>query len=180
MNKSLQNPGVIVIGGIVVLFIGMLAGWHLRGVSQPPVVTGMNDAQSTTTDAMNGSPTTAAAAHTSGGAKTAPVTTQTSNTSNTTAAPSVPAVPTVYYTNAGFQPSMIEIKAGQLVRFVNQSNRTMWVKSVSKVPPFIALDTGTSIPQGSSWTFTFTALGTWGYDNDNYKFDTGAVAVMPQ
>lgn len=152
--------------GAVLLFAGIIIGLQFEnGKWGGPRGAWMGDDMASTTDqTMNGQKPGVTGAKPSG-----------SKPAGGTAT-----IPTVRYTDNGFVPSILEIKAGQAVRFVNESSRTMWVKTIQKDSPWVALNQGTSVGKGGSWTFTFTTLGTWGYQNDNYKEHTGAVAVMPQ
>lgn len=87
----------------------------------------------------------------------------------------------VTYTNAGFSPSSLTIKAGETVTFQNNSTENMW--TTSGIHPTHTLYSGTSFPAhcpdtanvafdacqatppGESWSFTFTKVGTWPYHN---------------
>ena len=99
----------------------------------------------------------------------------------------------VIYTNAGFSPSTLTIKAGETVTFKNQSSFGMWVGSA--MHPNHAAYSGTSLQQhcpdtsniafdqcqsgapGTSWSFTFTKKGTWGYHNHSSANHFGKIIV---
>jgi plastocyanin len=99
---------------------------------------------------------------------------------------------TVTYTDSGFSPKTVNVKVGQAVTFVNQSSHPMWVASdphplhngydgttrdthcaasYTGPKPFDECSTATS------FTFTFTKAGTWGYHNHAVDEDAGTVVV---
>lgn len=87
----------------------------------------------------------------------------------------------VVYTDSGYSPSMLTIKVGDTVTFKNQSSKGMW--TASAMHPSHVVYSGTSLQDhcpdtantsfdecksngpGTSWSFTFTKAGTWGYHN---------------
>jgi len=87
----------------------------------------------------------------------------------------------VIYTDAGFSPSTLTVRAGDTVTFKNQSSSQMWVGSAMHPSHIIYSDTmlqehcpdttNTAFDQcqgggpGTSWSFTFQKTGTWGYHN---------------
>lgn len=99
----------------------------------------------------------------------------------------------VTYTNAGYSPNTITIKAGETVNFRNNSSQSMW--TASDVHPThtvyggtslgahcpditkTAFDTCAGIQPGNSWRFTFTKKGTWKYHNHLVPSNTGTVVV---
>jgi|SRR3989344_3270032 len=88
---------------------------------------------------------------------------------------------TVTYTDSGYLPKTITIKAGTKVMFVNDSSGGMW--TASAMHPTHTVYSGTALtdhcpdaenntfdecrsnPPGSSWSFTFDKVGEWGYHN---------------
>lgn len=90
----------------------------------------------------------------------------------------------VSYTSTGFSPSLLEIHAGDIVRFVNNSNGTLWVttKGHPTLPDqnYSELDSGKSLAPGESFSLPLLRNGTWGYINLNNKNHRGAIAVQPQ
>lgn len=85
----------------------------------------------------------------------------------------------VNYTNAGFNPSSLEIKVGQTVQFVNQSGGGMWVASGphpshTGYPEF---DPKRNIPSGEIYEFTFTKIGEWKYHNHTKSGMYGTIIV---
>ncbi len=99
----------------------------------------------------------------------------------------------VVYTNSGYSPSIIVIKAGDTVTFKNDSSDGMW--TTSGIHPSHTVYSGTSLQQhcpdisntsfdecqnskpGESWSFTFTKKGTWGYHNHSQPSTLGKVVV---
>jgi plastocyanin len=87
---------------------------------------------------------------------------------------------TVNFTNNGFSPSSIEVKAGTIVTFVNQSSLGMWVASDphpthTNYPGF---DEKGQVSNGGNYSFTFTKVGTWGYHNHLDPRRIGSIIVQ--
>lgn len=94
---------------------------------------------------------------------------------------SVPKTHEITYTDSGYMPSELTIKAGDTVVFKNQSTGNVWTGSA--MHPTHTVYSGTTLqahcpdPEnndfdqckaegpGTSWSFTFTKKGTWGYHN---------------
>ena len=117
-----------------------------------------------------------------------------------------PAVPekggqhmTVRYTNTGFEPATITIKASTTVEWVNVSDKLMWVASNphpshTDLPGFDEsgiegnvlavvqgmLPTASAHTAGGEYRYTFTTTGTWGYHNHLVPSDRGIVIVEKQ
>ena len=99
----------------------------------------------------------------------------------------------VVYTDAGFSPATLAIKAGDTVNFKNESSSAMWVGSA--MHPSHTVYSGTSLQQhcpdiantsfdqcesslkGTSWSFTFTKIGSWGYHNHSNSKHFGKITV---
>ena len=75
--------------------------------------------------------------------------------------------PTVTYTNDGFSPAELTVKAGSTVTFVNQSDAKMWVASANHPSHLLypEFNEKASVAKGSSYSFTFNKLGTHPYHN---------------
>lgn len=85
----------------------------------------------------------------------------------------------VFYTDKGFSPSSLEIKAGETVQFVNNSSGGMWAASGphpdhTAYPEF---DPKRNIPSGEIYEFTFTRIGEWKYHNHTKAGMYGTVIV---
>jgi len=102
----------------------------------------------------------------------------------------------ISYTNSGFSPKAVTVSQGTTVTWVNNSSGTMWVASnnhpthtsydgtsqsqhcVNGAPDSAQVfDECTAIPQGGSFSFTFTKAGTWGFHNHMHESDQGTVVV---
>ena len=86
----------------------------------------------------------------------------------------VPATHTVQIVNFAFNPSTITIAAGDTV---------MWTNQPTSVTHTTTSDTGLwdsgFLSPGSSFSFTFTAAGTFGFHCNIHTFMTGTITVMP-
>ncbi|MEK9161047.1 MAG: plastocyanin/azurin family copper-binding protein [Patescibacteria group bacterium] len=99
---------------------------------------------------------------------------------------------TVTYSDQGFSPSQVTVSVGDTVRFVNQSSREMWVgvdehpthtkyDGTSKndhCPGTTAFDQCARSGPGTSWEYTFTKTGTFGYHNHAGAADVGVIVVQ--
>lgn len=85
----------------------------------------------------------------------------------------------VTYTNSGFSPSCIKIKLGTTVTFRNQSSQA--VQPASDPHPvhtgLPGFDSRQGVASGTTYQFTFTGAGTFGYHNHLNASETGAVVV---
>lgn len=107
----------------------------------------------------------------------------------------LPAAPVVTLTDAGFSPATVTVSAGQTVRFVNDSSRSMWIGAdehpthteydgtstrehcVDGAAVGGAFDQCQAVPRGASWEFTFTKAGTFGFHNHTGASSVGTVIV---
>lgn len=100
---------------------------------------------------------------------------------------------TVKYTAQGFEPATLTVPAGTTVTFVNQSGDDMWIAS-DQHPTHTSFD-GTSKDEhcaagytgpkpfdecgtGSTFSFTFTKAGTFGYHNHRNDDDHATIVVQ--
>lgn len=104
-----------------------------------------------------------------------------------------PATHEVRYTDEGYVPSTITIKVGDTVMFKNESSKTVWtgsamhpthmvysgtdLKTHCPDPENISFDQCKAEGPGTSWLFTFTKAGTWGYHNHVGPTHFGKVIV---
>lgn len=77
---------------------------------------------------------------------------------------------TVRYTNQGYVPDELEVQAGTIVQFINESDYSMWVASNehpghTDLPTF---DQFTPSVKTSVYNYTFDQVGTW-YFHDHLK-----------
>ncbi len=92
----------------------------------------------------------------------------------------------VSYTNRGFEPKSAAIKAGETVRFTNNSSSDIWVAAGGeKLYPGGVSDCGSSpldscetIPPGRYWEFTFSQQGTWIIVNNLDKSKSVSIRVQ--
>ena len=99
----------------------------------------------------------------------------------------------VTYTDTGYSPSSLTIKLGDTVTFKNESSHQMW--TASGMHPVHAGYSGTSLQEhcpdtantsfdecknddiGTSWSFTFTKVGTFGYHDHVKSNHFGKIVV---
>ena len=100
---------------------------------------------------------------------------------------------TITYSNSGFSPSPVNIKVGDTVKFENKSIHNMW--PASAMHPTHVVYSGTSLSEhcpdtantsfdackgfapGTSWSFTFTKAGSWGYHDHLNASNFGKIVV---
>jgi plastocyanin len=124
-------------------------------------------------------------------------TTQTTPTTDTQTADQNqnPAGASVSYTDQGFSPSSVTISNGQTVTWTNNSSSSLWVASdphpqhsgydgtsrqehcATGYAGALPFDSCTAVPPGSSYTFTFTKAGSWGYHDHLNDGMSGTVVV---
>ena len=107
----------------------------------------------------------------------------------TTGTPAAKTV-TVTYTGSTFSPNSVSIRVGDTVTFVNSGSAPMWVATNNH--PAHQGYSGTTKDQhcpdtqgmsfdqcsvGSSYTFTFTKAGSWGYHNHVSSGAGGTIVV---
>jgi plastocyanin len=90
--------------------------------------------------------------------------------------PGMKAMVKVRYTNKGFSPDKINIKVGDMVEFVNESDTQMWAASMphpqhSKLPTF---DQFKAYKKGAIYRYVFDKKGTWEY-HDHLNPSAGGV-----
>lgn len=93
----------------------------------------------------------------------------------------------ISYTDNGYAPSTITIKAGESVTFKNDSSKAMWPASAMH-PTHTAypatggcigstFDACASIQSGKTWSFTFDIPGMWKYHDHLTPTFFGAITV---
>lgn len=99
----------------------------------------------------------------------------------------------VTYTNDGFSPRTVNMKAGEAVTFLNESSRPFWPASAfhptHKIYPGSDIgkcgtgeadaifDACKGINSGGSWRFKFDTAGTWKYHDHLNIGRTGTIVV---
>lgn len=103
----------------------------------------------------------------------------------------------VRYTDAGgFTPSIIRIRVGESVMFINAGTRPVWpasaihpthqvypgsdIKKCGTPDQATIFDACHGIPPGGSWSFTFLSPGTWKYHDHLEPSAVGTVEVLAQ
>jgi len=99
----------------------------------------------------------------------------------------------VIFTDTGYAPAELKIKAGDTVIFKNQSSSQSW--TASAMHPAHSVYSGTSLQShcpdpenndfdqcqagnpGTSWSFTFSKAGTWAYHNHVVAGKFGKIVV---
>lgn len=98
---------------------------------------------------------------------------------------------TISYTDSGFSPSTLNISAGTMVKFVNNSSLPVWPASamhpthkeypgsdiVKCVTGEIIFDACRGIAPGESWSFTFDIKGAWKYHDHLKASNFGTITV---
>jgi plastocyanin len=88
----------------------------------------------------------------------------------------------VIYTDEGFSPVTLTIKAGETVMFESQGSRTMWVAS-DPHPTHTDdrdFDARRGFGPGEVYSYTFTEVGTWGYHNHLSPGLRGTIVVTSE
>ncbi len=93
----------------------------------------------------------------------------------------------VTYTDAGFSPKEVKIKAGETVVFKNESSKSMWPASAMHPTHAVYPTTGGCLGStfdackgllpGESWSFKFDIAGNWKYHDHLTPTFFGAVEV---
>lgn len=109
-------------------------------------------------------------------------------TQTTQPTPTAPSTATVTYTDSGFSPSSVTISKGGTVIFKNTASDDVWVASnphpIHTGYPTTGgcvgstFDSCKNITPGSSWSFTFDFVGSWGYHNHLNPVEGGTVIVQ--
>lgn len=148
--------------GLVVLSVGVLAGWYFLKSNPATPSNQTIDVTPTLAGSNLGAPEAATGAGTNGVDKGG-----------------VAARTVVTYSDTGFAPSPVTVKAGTTVTFVNESGGAMWVAS-DPHPTHTLLagfDELASVGRGGTWEYTFTKVGTWMYHNHMSPSVKGTVVV---
>lgn len=163
-----MNNKIIV--GLVVLLVGVGAGWYfLRGNTSYSGITKTEESSLiATTPSLEptvtlGSEDSATGGVTEKGGVSGSALTKTS----------------VSYRASGFTPNIVTVKKGTPVVWTNQSQSGMWVASAMHpthqlLPGFDQLK---SVANGGTYDYTFMKVGTWKYHNHVQASDFGTVVV---
>lgn len=93
----------------------------------------------------------------------------------------------VTYSDSGYSPNPLRIKAGATVTFKNSSSRAMWTASAMhpthRAYPITGgcigstFDACRGVQSGDSWSFKFDIAGTWKYHDHLNPSATGSIIV---
>lgn len=86
----------------------------------------------------------------------------------------------VQLTDKGFSPFILEINRGGSVEFLNESGKTMIIRSYEDKPENLYPgfeQTGAPLGRGGKFYFGFTTPGAWAYYNLNSPNDKGVIVV---
>ncbi len=171
----MNNTKNILVVAAIILLAG-IGGFAYRYFAQPQ--TGNSGTQTTAVNSPSVSETSSAPQKTN---PSAPTQTRQQETAIT-------------YNNGGFFPQSITVKKGATVVFKNESSFEFW--PASAVHPVHAVYDGTSLEQhcpnpsgtafdacapvqpGSSWSFKFDKIGSWGYHDHLNPGNYGKVTVQ--
>lgn len=90
------------------------------------------------------------------------------------------AMETIRYTDTGFVPTTLQVKAGTMVEFVNESSDPMWVASNEHPAHSIlsTFDQFNSTGKNGTYTYMFDKKGTWAYHDHINPAVEGVVVVQ--
>lgn len=163
---ELTNKRNIIIGVVIVAAVGYYL-FQSQKVSAPVQNESTQSGVSTsTTDTVNKTGTTKSAV------------TSTTKTTTTLPAMTKEGYYLISYTDKGFVPKTLEIKAGKSVRFVNNASKAMRIFADDKTSSlYNEMNQSKTVGRGGIYDFTFVSAGTWAYHNENNVADKGVVIV---
>lgn len=85
---------------------------------------------------------------------------------------------TVYYNAGVFSPTNLRIHKGDSVKFQNDGDQPVHIVA-DDLADLVGLDSIGDVPPRSSFAYTFTKTGTFGYNNSRNKAERGTVIVRP-
>lgn len=98
----------------------------------------------------------------------------------------------ITFTNSGYEPTYIEVEAGTVVTFENDSTSSMWTASNNHPTHTLYPGSGISlcdtesdkifdacgpVQPGESWSFQFDEIGTWRYHDHLSPGESGIILV---
>jgi len=185
MNTKLLI-GAIAIFALVVIFYSS----RPAEVVAPVTESATELAQSETTPQPSPSDTVSTTPPVTNSVTETPVTTPKPTAPSPKPTPTLPYSATVVYDGDRFIPDAVTIIEGGTIRFMNTSSEKMWIGADNhpmhdRYPVKSdgdcfgsSFDQCTAVGNGTSWSYTFTRTGTWGYHNHTRARDTGSVTVM--
>jgi plastocyanin len=174
--------------GLIVIALGIAVGWYMFGgkfnvkqLPNPFVTT--NTSHTTTPGIQSGTPEfpTPTTSYTYAEVPTTGMPTPTGSVvtkGGVVVKNQTPVHADIKYTDSGFSPMVITVTQGSAVTFTNNTAKTnMWVQSNTQKGGLAGFDQLKSVPSGGTYTYTFTKVGTWKYDNHALTTHTGTVIV---
>lgn len=161
-----MNSKVLV--GLVVLLVGVAAGWYFLQGKKPAPYTPVSREESVVEATPATEPPVTLSAE--------PLATGTAGAAEKGA---VMGKVSVSYGTGGFAPNTVSVKKGTTLVWTNQSQGGMWVASAvhpthQLLPGFDQLK---SVGNGGLYEYAFEKVGTWKYHNHVAPSDTGTVVV---
>ena len=97
----------------------------------------------------------------------------------TTASPETPQGVIIRYTDAGYAPRTVTIKAGTKVTFLNESSMPMWPASAMHPTHLLLpeLDAKAGVQAAGSYSFVFERAGGWKFHDHLKPMHTGEIVV---
>lgn len=154
MNNKNLIIGAVIVLGVMILVGGYLLRHRIRAMLSGTPAAQVEQQQNTPEEKSGG-----------GTPMAAPGTSQVQ-----------PGVMEVDYDGSTFSPATITVKVGTTVMFVDKSGSGMWVAS-SPHPTHTDLPGFDQLGQGTSYSYTFAKVGTWGYHNHFNTSVRGTVIV---
>lgn len=121
-------------------------------------------------------PTATVTATATSTATTSPSTTASASPSST----ATPVTTTVTYNGTSYSPATITVKQGDTVVFRNEGSGQMWPASDPHPThtTYSAFDSKKAIAAGSTYSFTFDRVGSWGFHDHLTPSAKGTVVVQ--
>lgn len=159
------------IAGLVILVLIVGAGYLFttKKGEAPTDTTQQEQATGNTSAGGNDTPT-----NTSGSTQTNPGAGGSTGAGGGTTAPT-PKTVTVNYSSGGYSPATVEINVGDTVKWVSDGT-SMWTASANH-PSHTIYPEFDQKSVGTTYQFTFTKVGTWGYHNHRSASHIGTVIV---
>lgn len=172
----LDNPK----GFLIIIVAAILSMTLIISVTRQYIAD--TEAQSTFVLSLNTATEHTSSTKSSSSSPTPSITKKTANGESHAVTPSTKADYTITYTSSGgFKPSLLTIKAGKSVRFLNQSSKSLQVMNATINPPynFGGFGAPRSVGFGGYYDYTFSGSGTLVYFNNNDKSKSGTIVIEP-
>lgn len=166
-----QISGIIIL--ILVAALGVVTFWPFNHVPSVEVTFPTETGQATTTEEKE----VAAPAKPKATTPTAPAASNTGAGVRTFEKGYY--VTTVYYTDTGFVPAQLEIKAGEEVRFVNKTNTALHISADPSTSSqyYRSFNQPNTVFKNGTYQFQVPQVGIMNYTNINKSSETGQIIV---